>query len=69
MAITMRKRAVRRDWTSDEVKELKKHSKDKTRVKTILENTQTHPGCRKTKSSRARNPGRPLPSQDVGVVI
>ena len=35
MAIARRKRAVRRDWTRDEVKELKKHSKDKTRIKTI----------------------------------
>ena len=35
MAIAMRKRAVRRDWTRDEIKELKKHSKDKTRVKTV----------------------------------
>jgi hypothetical protein len=35
MAIARRKRAVRRDWTRDEVKELKKHSKDKTRVKTV----------------------------------
>jgi len=29
------KRVIRRDWTRDEVKELKKHSKDKTRVKTV----------------------------------
>jgi len=35
MAIAKRKRAVRRDWTRDEIKELKKHSKDKTRVKTV----------------------------------
>ena len=35
MAIARRKRAVRRDWTRDEIKELKKHSKDKTRVKTV----------------------------------
>jgi hypothetical protein len=35
MAIARRKRAVRRDWTRDEVKQLKRHSKDKTRVKAI----------------------------------
>jgi hypothetical protein len=35
MAIARRKRAIRRDWTRDEIKELKKHSKDKTRVKTV----------------------------------
>ena len=33
--IARRKRVVRRDWTRAEVKELKQHSKDKTRVKTI----------------------------------
>ena len=35
MAVARTKRVIRRDWTRDEVKELKKHSKDKTRVKTI----------------------------------
>jgi hypothetical protein len=34
-AIGRRKRAVRRDWTRAEVKELRQHSRDKTRVKTI----------------------------------
>ena len=37
-AVRKKKRAIRRDWTRDEVKELKKHSKDKTRV-INLENT------------------------------
>jgi hypothetical protein len=35
MAVARTKRVIRRDWTRDEVKELKKHSKDKTRVKAI----------------------------------
>ena len=30
-----KRRIVRREWKSAEVKELKKHSKDKTRVKTV----------------------------------
>ena len=30
-----KRRIVRREWKSAEVKELKQHSKDKTRVKTI----------------------------------
>ena len=30
-----KKRAIRRDWTRDEVRQLKKHSRDKTRVKAI----------------------------------
>jgi hypothetical protein len=34
-AIRKKKRAIRRDWTRDEVKELKNYSKDKTRVKAI----------------------------------
>src|SRR6476659_9409490 len=33
--IVRTKRIVRRDWTRAEVKELKQHSKNKTRVKTI----------------------------------
>ena len=33
--IARRKRVVRRDWTRAEVKELRQHSRDKTRVKTI----------------------------------
>ncbi len=32
---TRAKRVARRDWTSTEVRELKKHSKDKTPVKDI----------------------------------
>ena len=35
MAVARTKRVVRREWTRDEVKELKKHSKNKTPVKTV----------------------------------
>jgi hypothetical protein len=35
MAVARTKRVIRRDWTRDEVKELKKHSKDKTPVKNV----------------------------------
>jgi hypothetical protein len=35
MAVARTKRVIRRDWTRDEVKELKKHSKAKTPVKTV----------------------------------
>ena len=35
MAVVRTKRVIRRDWTRDEVKELKKHSKQKTPVKTV----------------------------------
>jgi hypothetical protein len=44
VSIARRKRAIRRDWTRDEVKELKRYSKDKTAVKTIsraLKRTQS----------------------------
>jgi len=34
-AIARRKRVIRRDWTRADVKELRQHSKNKTRVKTI----------------------------------
>ena len=33
--VAKRKRVVRREWTSAEVKELRQHSRTKTRVKTI----------------------------------
>ena len=48
MATTTKKVAVRRDWTRDDVKELKKHSKRQNAGKNYLQNTQAHPGCRKT---------------------
>jgi hypothetical protein len=34
-SIPRRRRVARRDWTRAEVKELRQHSRDKTRVKTI----------------------------------
>ena len=52
MAIARRKRAVRRDWTRDEVKELKKHSKDKTRVKTISRALKRTPAAVRQKAQR-----------------
>ena len=35
MAVARTKRVIRREWTRDEVKELKKQSKNKTPVKTV----------------------------------
>ena len=35
MAVARTKRVIRREWTRDEVKELKNHSKNKTPVKTV----------------------------------
>ena len=50
MAIARRKRAVRRDWTRDEIKELKKHSKDKTRVKTVSRALKRTPAALRQKA-------------------
>ena len=50
MATTTKKVAVRRDWTRDDVKELKKHSKDKTRVKTISRTLKRTPGALRQKA-------------------
>ena len=55
--IATRKRAVRRDWTRAEVKELRQHSKDKTRVKTISRALKRTPGALRQK---ARVLGIPL---------
>ena len=43
--IVRTKRLVRRDWTRAEVKELKQHSKDKTRVKAISKALKRTPGA------------------------
>ena len=47
---TTKKRVVRRDWTRDEVKELKNHSKDKTRVKAISRALKRTPGALRQKA-------------------
>ena len=63
MAIARRKRAVRRDWTRDEVKELKKHSKGKTRVKAISRALKRTPGAVRQKAYALRDPGSPSSRQ------
>jgi hypothetical protein len=50
MAKTTKKRVVRRDWTRDEVRELKRHSKDKTRVKAISRALKRTPGAVRQKA-------------------
>jgi len=52
-----KKRAVRRDWTRAEVKELRQHSKSKTRVKAISKALKRTPGALRQK---ARALGIPL---------
>ena len=56
-AIVTRKRVVRRGWTRADVKELRRHSKDKTRVKTISRALKRTPGALRQK---ARVLGIPL---------
>jgi hypothetical protein len=55
--IVRRKRVVRRDWTRAEVKQLRQHSKDKTRVKSISRALRRTPGALRQK---ARALGIPL---------
>jgi hypothetical protein len=55
--IVRRKTVVRRDWTRAEVKELRQHSKDKARVKTISRALKRTPGALRQK---ARALGIPL---------
>ncbi len=50
MAAARTKRVVRRDWTRDEVKELKKHSKNKTPVKTVSRALKRTPGALRQKA-------------------
>ena len=55
--IAKRKRVVRRDWTRTEIKELRQHSKDKTRVQIISKALKRTPGALRQK---ARVLGIPL---------
>ena len=48
--VARRKRVVRREWTRDEVKELKKHSKGKTPVKTVSRALKRTPGALRQKA-------------------
>jgi hypothetical protein len=55
--VKARKRVVRRDWTRTEIKELRQHSKDKTRVQVISKALKRTPGALRQK---ARVLGIPL---------
>ena len=55
--VAARKRVVRRDWTRVDVKELRRHSKNKTPVKTISRALKRSPGALRQK---ARVLGIPL---------
>jgi hypothetical protein len=48
--VARRKRVVRREWTSSEVKELRKHSKGKTPVKTVSRALKRTPGALRQKA-------------------
>ena len=40
------KRRVRREWTAEDIRELKKHSKSKTPIAVISKTTKRTPGAR-----------------------
>jgi hypothetical protein len=48
--VARRKRVVRREWTRDEVKELRKHSKGKTPVKTVSRALKRTPAALRQKA-------------------
>ena len=50
MAVARTKRVTRREWTRDEVKELRKHSKGKTPVKTVSRALKRTPGALRQKA-------------------
>jgi hypothetical protein len=50
MPVARTKRVTRGDWTRDEVKELKKHSKGKTPVKTVSRALKRTPGALRQKA-------------------
>ena len=48
--IAKRRRVVRRDWTRTEIKELRQHSKNKTRVQIISRALKRSPGALRQKA-------------------
>ena len=48
--VARRKRVVRREWTRDEVKELRKHSKGRTPVKTVSRALKRTPAALRQKA-------------------
>ncbi len=50
MAVARTKRVIRREWTRNEVKELKKHSKNKTPVKTVSRALKRTPAALRQKA-------------------
>ena len=50
MAVAKTKRVIRREWARDEVKELKKHSKNKTPVKTVSKALKRTPAALRQKA-------------------
>ena len=50
MAVARTKRVIRREWTGDEVKEQKKHSKNKTPVKTVSRALKRTPAALRQKA-------------------
>jgi hypothetical protein len=53
-AVTKKKRIVRREWTTAEVKELRQHSKDKTPVKMISKTLKRTPAALRQKAHSLR---------------
>ena len=49
-AVVRKRRVARRDWTPAEVKELRRHSKDKTRVTTISRALRRTPAALRQKA-------------------
>ena len=47
---TPAKRRVRREWTAQDIRELKKHSKSKTAVAVIAKTTKRTPGALRQKA-------------------
>ena len=50
MAVARTKRVIRREWTRDEVKELRRHSKSKPPVKTVSRALKRTPAALRQKA-------------------
>ena len=62
--IVRKRRVARRGWTRADVKELRQHSKDKTRVTTISRALKRTPGALEKKGPCTRDPTGPSAHQE-----
>ena len=57
--VRAKRRTVRREWTANEERDLKKHSKSRNSGQSNCQGDEAHPRCCKAKGKEFRNLNRP----------